>query len=338
MLRLVLPADPGELRLPPAGAAIASLRGQTMGTYWTVSMTGSDMPPLLDLRRGIIAILDEIIASMSHWDPASRLSAYNAASPGSWVDADADLIQVLNYALSVAAESDGAYDPTIGALVDLWGFGPAGGRDDAPSDAEIVSARAQAGWQRVRVDAVAGRIFQPGGIRLDLSSVAKGFAVDQVSHYLTAQGVTSHLVDIGGELRGWGIKSDAQPWWVMLEQPLGRSGQPGGTPTRIALHGLSVATSGDSRRFLTAANGTHLSHSLDPRTGYPVPDRLAAVTVLHQDAMVADALATALTVMGYEVGLDWAAARNIAALFALRDRDRVTEILSPALAALAEAA
>lgn len=337
MLRLVLPSDTGEVRLPPAGAAITGLRGQTMGTYWTVSMTGSDMSPLLDLRRGIIDILDGIIASMSHWDATSRLSAYNAAPPDTWVDGDADLIRVLDYALSVAADSGGAYDPTIGALVDLWGFGPAGGRDHVPSNADIDAVRELAGWDRVRIDAGAGRILQPGGIRLDLSSVAKGFAVDQVSHFLTAQGITSHLVDIGGELRGWGIKSDAQPWWVTLERPVGRSGQPGGTPTRIALHGMSVATSGDSRRFLTATDGTRLSHSLDPRTGYPVPDRLAAVTILHQDAMAADALATALTVLGPEVGLAWAAARNIAALFALRDGDRITEMLSPSLAALAEA-
>ncbi|WP_445376437.1 FAD:protein FMN transferase [Niveispirillum fermenti] len=332
-LRLILPADAPEAALPPVGVPVTRLSGQTMGTYWSVALVAPGGPPPLLLRRGIIAILDDIVASMSHWDPASDLCRYNAA-PRGWVAVDGGLAQVLETALAVAADSGGAYDPAIGGLVDLWGFGPPGPVAAPPSAAAIAAALAAPRWNEIRVEPA--RLWQPGGVRLDLSAIAKGHAVDAVSRYLSDRGVTSHLVDIGGELRGWGIKHDANPWWVTLEQPVGRDGRPGGILTRIALHGWSVATSGDSRRFLMGPDGARLSHSLDPRTGRPVPDDLAAVTVLHRDCMMADVLATALTVLGPRAGPDWAAARGIMALFVLREGRGLAERATPALAALAE--
>ncbi|MFV3126133.1 FAD:protein FMN transferase [Niveispirillum sp. KHB5.9] len=334
-IRLILPADAPEAALPPATAPVVRLSGTSLGTYWSVAIIAPKGPEPLALRRGIIAILDRVIASMSHWDASSALCRYNAADRG-WVDGDADLIKVLSTALSVAADSGGAYDPAIGGLVDEWGFGPPGPVDTPPDAARIAALLSGPRWRDIKVGD--GRLWQPGGVRLDFSAIAKGYAVDLVSRYLAERGVVSHLVDIGGELRGWGIKHDATPWWVTLEQAVGRDGQPGGLPTRIALHGWAVATSGDSRRFMAGADGQRLSHSLDPRTGRPVPDDLAAVTVLHADCMMADVLATALTVLGPDHGLDWAAARGIMALFVCRDGAGITETLTPALAALAEEA
>src|SRR5262249_56326246 len=131
-------------------------------------------------------------------------------------------------------------------LVDLWGFGPAGPRVATPATADIIRLRERCGWQRVEVDVAHRRVLQPGGISLDFCAIAKGFAVDAVSRHLDAHGVTSHLVEIGGELRGRGVKADGMPWWVELESPA-LSAQP--ERTLVALCGLSIATSGDYRRY-----------------------------------------------------------------------------------------
>lgn len=332
-LRLILPLEAPEAMLPPADAPVVRLSGTSMGTYWSVALIAPNGPPPLILRRGIVAILERVVAVMSHWDPTSDLCRYNH-SPAGWVPVDPSLCNVLSAALTLSAQSDGAYDPAIGGLVDAWGFGPPGPVALPPDGDHIRALLSGPRWADVRVEEA--RLWQPGGVRLDLSSIAKGYAVDCVARYLSAQGVISHLVDIGGELRGWGIKHDATPWWVDLEPVTGRDGRPDGMPTRIALHGLAVATSGDRNRFMIGADGRRLSHSLDPRAGYPVADDLASVTVLHADCMMADALATALTVLGPDVGPDWAAARGIPALFVQREGTGVREMMTPALAALAE--
>jgi thiamine biosynthesis lipoprotein len=332
-LRLILPHDAPEAMLPPADAPVVRLSGTSMGTYWSVALIAPKGPGPLILRRGIVAILDRVVAVMSHWDRASDLCRYNDSLRG-WVPVDPSLCEVLSAARHLSADSGGAYDPAIGGLVDAWGFGPPGPVACPPPDERIAALLSGPRWTGIRVED--GRLWQPGGLRLDLSSIAKGYAVDCVARYLTDQGVVSYLVDIGGELRGWGIRHDAAPWWVDVDRATGRDGRPGGILTRIALHGLSVATSGDSNRFMTGLDGRRLSHSLDPRTGRPVPDDLAAVTVLHADCMMADALATVLTVLGPEEGPGWAAARGIMALFVRRVGAGVVEIMTPALAALAE--
>jgi thiamine biosynthesis lipoprotein len=332
-LRLILPHDAPEAMLPPADAPVVRLSGTSMGTYWSVALIAPKGPSPVNLRRGIVAILDQVVAVMSHWDRASDLCRYNDSPPG-WVSVDVSLCAVLSAALTLSMESGGAYDPAIGGLVDAWGFGPPGPVAEPPPDEQIKTLLSGPRWADIRVEGA--RVWQPGGVRLDLSAIAKGYAVDCVARYLAGQGVVSYLVDIGGELRGWGIKHDATPWWVDLEPVTGRDGRVGGMTTRIALHGLAVATSGDRNRFMIGADGKRLSHSLDPRTGYPVADDMASVTVLHADCMMADALATVLTILGPEAGPDWAAARGIMALFVRRLDMGVAEIITPALAALAE--
>src|SRR5690606_37277231 len=162
------------------------------------------------------------------------------------------------------------------ALVDLWGFGPAPRRASAPAAAEIEEARARGGWRRLRLDPVHLRAWQPGGLQIDLSSIAKGYAVDLLAQWLHAHGIHHFLGEVGGH----GFRRDGQPWWVGLEQPLARDGQAlaGLAPTVIALHGLAVATSGDYRRYFEDA-GQRYSHTIDPRSGAPVAHALASVSV-----------------------------------------------------------
>src|SRR5687768_10559502 len=269
------------------------LQGATMGTTWSVKLvvTRGLLP---EIRRGIEARLDRVVAQMSTWEPESDLSRFNRAPAGRWHALPDACVTVLAHALAIAADTAGAYDPTVGPLVDLWGFGPAPRRQTRPPARAIAAARARTGWDRLTLDARARRVRQPGGMSIDLSSIAKGFAVDEVAAHLRARGVTSYLVEIGGELCGHGVKPDGAPWWVALERPPGAAiAASGAGDLIVALHGLSIATSGDYRRFFEDG-GRRYSHTLDPRTGCPVDHGVASVTVLHPECMIADAMATAL--------------------------------------------
>jgi thiamine biosynthesis lipoprotein len=333
MRRVLVPRDIAP-RPPPLGV-VHALAGRTMGTTWSVRLVGARQMDLQALEAGIRRELDLVVGQMSHWEPGSDLVRFNQAPAGAWQALPAPFMDVLQYALSVAADSDGAYDPTAGALVDLWGFGAQGRHDEPgfqpPGDPAVAAARSRCGWQCLQLDAAGCRARQPGGLRLDLSAVAKGYAVDRVARHLDARGFHDHLVEVGGELRGTGLKPDGQPWWVQLEPVEGHASE-----TVVALHGLCVATSGDYRRCFHHAGVRH-AHTLDPCSGRPVTHGAARVTVLHRDCMAADALSTALTVLGPDAGLDWATQRGLAALFVTRRADGgFDERMTPACEALAQ--
>ncbi|MEI9851314.1 MAG: FAD:protein FMN transferase [Sphingomonas sp.] len=296
-----------------------------MGTRWSARIV--DAPP--DAARGIGRVLDRIVAQMSHWEPGSDIGRFNRAPPGRWQPLPDEFALVLAAALDVAEASGGAFDPAMGALADLWGFGPPGPRDGLPSPGEVAAAFAGSGRAHIEHDPSRRRARRLAPAALDFSGIAKGYAVDAVAEYLRALGLADFLVEIGGEYRGEGIKPDGQPWWVDLE-PV-----PGSAPAgiRVALHGLSVATSGDYRRHFTAG-GRRYAHTLDPRTGAPLANGVASVTVLHAQCMRADAWATALTVLGPEDGPATAEREGLAMHMVVRDGAGFRELLSPALAAM----
>jgi thiamine biosynthesis lipoprotein len=316
---------------PPPAGGVSSFRGATMGTSWSVQLVAPKLLPLLDVLTGMQKELDRVVAQMSTWDAESDLSRFNRAPAGTWHVLPEEFFAVLAYALSVADTSGGAYDPTIGPLVNLWGFGPEPKRTAMPSGRELDAARARCGWRQVLLEPEGRRVFQPGGLYVDLSAVAKGFGVDQAARYLLGNGVRDFLIEVGGELRGEGTKPDGTPWWVALEHPPSHGAAP--TETVAALHGLSIATSGDYRKFVEI-DGRHLSHTLDPRTGHPVAGKPASVTVLHAECMQADALATAITVLGADAGMRFAEARGLAALCLTRTGVGFAERMTPAFAAM----
>jgi len=293
-----------------------------MGTSWSVRIAAPPEALAAGIEPAIGAALDRIVAQMSQWEPESDLSRFNRATPGSWTSLPPEFAQVLGAALDVAARSDGAFDPAMGALADQWGFGPSGPRTRAPDIAGI-------GERRIDFEPLLLRVRRTAGAALDFSGIAKGYAVDAVAACLRAMGLEDFLVEIGGELRGHGIKPDGQPWWVDIEQAPGVAVR----PIRVALHGLAIATSGDYRRHFEA-DGRHYAHTLDPRTGAPLANGVASVTVLHAECMRADAWATALTVLGPEAGLATAEREGLAMHMVVREGRRAREILSPALAAM----
>ena len=322
------PPFAGDLRI----LVVKHLGGETMGTSWSVRLAVAPGTDVSSIQTGIDAVLSRIIDEMSTWVPSSHISRFNAAPAGSRHRLPDGFFRVLSTALDWAQRTDGAYDPTLGASVDLWGFGPRADAKTAtiPEESAVCSARNRGGWQRVLLDKVARTARQPGGLALDLSSIAKGFAVDEISRFLLRLGIANHLVEIGGELRGAGLKPDGTPWWIELEKP--RDAADLGDML-LALVGCSVATSGDERRYFELSSKRY-SHTLDPRTGAPVAHELLSVTVVASDCMTADALATALLVMGPEKGLEFAEANDVAARFVRGGGARLVEQLSPAMAAM----
>lgn len=320
---------------PPAGVVQHTLNGASMGTSWSARVLAAPGTSVgATLSAAIQHELDQVVAQMSHWESDSDLSRYNDAPAGTWRQLPGGLHTVLQYALKVADDSGGAYDPCAGALVNLWGFGARKRYDQAgfraPSADAIATLVARADRARIQIDVAGQRLLQPGGVQLDLSSVAKGYAVDRMAHCLDALGWHHYLVEAGGELRGAGVKLDGQPWWVELE---GVPGAAQAGASRVALHALAVATSGDYRRYFDYG-AARAAHTLDPRTGAPVANGVASVTVLHRDCMGADALSTALTVMGAELGLAYAERHALAARFLLRREGRIEERHSSAYAAM----
>ena len=321
-MRIAVPAhlDASTLADRDSRATIGKLVGETMGTTWSVQFATRPHIDAARIRVLIEARLADIVAQMSHWEPESLLSQFNRADGGQWTTLPVDFATVMAKGMAIAEWSDGAFDPTVGQLVDLWGFGPKG-PCPAPAPQDIRRGLDRSGWQRLAYDATTHRIRQPGGLSQDFSGIAKGYADDAVADMLVGQGLRHILVEIGGELVGRGMRPDGDPWWVDLENPPGALC----APLRIALHGLAVATSGTYRRG---------HHSIDPRTGLPVHNGVVSLSVIDRSALAADAWATALTVLGTVAGLNLAAERQIAARFVVQEGEITTEHLSPALKAL----
>lgn len=324
----------GRAPTRPPGPTILDLSGETMGTTWSVRLAPPPGLAAEAAREAVEAELARQVAHFSHWDPRAELARFNGAPPGFYAVSE-PFWTLLNAALDLADDTDGAVDPTLGALVDLWGFGPPGPRPagDLPTDEDIAAALAVSGWKGLRLNRAMRAVQQIGGMKLDLSGIAKGHAVDRVSDRLTELGATHHIVEIGGELRGRGVRPDGQPWWVELQQAPG-------TPaprTLVALFDLAVATSGDWIRGFDR-EGRRYGHTIDGRTGGPLDNGVASVTVLADTAMYADAMATALAVMGPDEGPAFAGAMNLAAAFVVRGDSGLTETLTPAFRAMLEEA
>ena len=286
-----------------------------MGTGWSLAFAAPENVTNANLVAALEDVFARVIRQMSGWDRESDLCRFNRAAPG-WRKLPPDFHRVLSRAVEIAEITGGAYDPSLGARVDALGFGP--GFDQAGT---------QNSWRDIKLDPDASRAFQPGGVTLDLSSIAKGYAVDLCAQSLKTLGAPSFLMEIGGEFVGEGVKPDGKPWWVELE--LSDLGPAPGEPahTDVALVNLALATSGD---FVRRRDG--VSHLLDGRTGAPVSGVLSGVSVMHESAMEADGWATALFALGPEAGMAMAAAQGLAAVFARRTPEGARVDLSPSAA------
>jgi FAD:protein FMN transferase len=306
-----------------------TLNGATMGTTWTVRLgnipAGVSVPAL---RAEIEALLERVNAQMSTYREDADISRFNRAAAGEVLTMPEDFTRVLSAALALAEATGGAYDPTVGPLVNLWGFGPDHSLDRIPPEDELAAARRQVGWQRIVFNPGSGALTQTGGLMLDFSSIAKGYAVDLIAERLLQHGIDNHLVDIGGDLRTRGQRPDGRPWRIAIERPLAGSRE---VHSVLSPGNLAMATSGSYRNFFRD-QGRDFSHSIDPRSGYPVQHALVSVTVLHESCMQADALATALSVLGPVEGLAFAQEHGLAVMMLVAGDEAVEEIMTPEFA------
>jgi FAD:protein FMN transferase len=311
------------IRRQGAAEEAAVLSGPTMGTTYRVTIPRLPAGATAGaIGREVRQLLERIDATMSTYRADSDVSRVNRAASGEWVPVSADTASVAAAAIAMAKLTDGAFDPTIGPLVDLWGFGPAGPSVRMPDAHAIAATRDRIGYALLEVRHDPPRVRkQRHGVRIDLSGIAEGFAVDGIADTLDRYGISDSLIELGGEMRCRGRHPAGRPWTIAIEAPALAATQ---AHMYVEPADAAIATSGDYRKFFMA-DGRRYSHVIDPRTGRPVDHRLASVTVIGGSALPADALATALLVMGPEAGWAFAEERHMAALFITRYESGFTD-------------
>lgn len=319
----------GACAPPPPTPVLHELRGEALGTTWSVKWLG-DRPSEAEADAAIRGALAEVDQRMSSWRQDSELSAIRAA--GGPVAVSEETAEVIAAALALAQATGGAFDPTVEPLMEVWGFRKER-REHAPTDAEVEAARARVGWWKVRLDRADGRpTVDGGGTALDLSAIAKGHAVDRVSHALSALGAADQLVEVGGEVRAHGA-GPAGPWRLGVDRPEEGLAPGAELAAVVELVNASLATSGNYRS-VRELDGQRVVHTMDPRTGRPYASAVASASVVAPDCRTADGWATALMVLGEAEGLAAIEARpDLEALLLVSTPDGFREVRSSGMAA-----
>lgn len=295
---------------------IRRFQGPIFGTGYHVTVYAElNETNYKELATGIQAELERVDALMSTYRDDSELSRFNRAPIGVPFFLSPETAEVIRESLRIARLSDGAFDITVGPVVNLWGFGPGERPLEVPDQVALAAALARVDIHALHLEGNKIRKSKP--VYIDLSGIAKGYGSDRVAEYLLAQGIDDFLVEIGGEIRTHGMKPDGSPWRIAVEKPRvdERSVQ-----RIIDLGAAAVATSGDYRNYYEF-EGQRYSHTIDPRTGKPITNDVASVTVISERSATADALATAFTVMGADAALKVAERENIAVYFIVRSND-----------------
>ena len=322
-----------------AGLAIVSVtkndtvhyQGDTMGTNYRVTVVVPVYKALTRdfreklLKKTIDEELARVNALMSTYDPNSELSRLNSHQSEEPFPISADTAKVLRLALEIAQKTNGAYDPTVGPLVNLWRFGPEDRPEKVPSDEEIAAAKQRVGWDKIKIIEQPGVDSQPQyavvksdpNVYIDLSSIAKGFGVDCVTALLIQGGYKNFLVDVGGELRSSGKNVAGKDWSVGINSPVLTDNALAKT---VSLSDKAIATSGDYLNFYEL-DGVRYSHIIDTQTGRPITHKTASVSVIDDSCMTADAWATALLALGAEQGKPLAKENGLHVIFLVRDGD-----------------
>lgn len=315
-----------SIRAEETVRTVREFRGQTMGTTYMVKVAGHDSVSDDEIRFAVDAELRQVSDEMSTYLDSSEISRFNASESTDWFAVSPSFAEVVQQALEISQLTNGAFDVTVGPLVNAWNFGPERSKS-IPDAAEVARIKASVGFKNlsVRLDPPALRKSIPD-LQVDLSSIAKGHGVDRVIAVLEGLSVINAFVEIGGEVRTVGDKPGGA-WKVGIQLPdVERD-------TILVAHamlknekaGNAMATSGDYRNYYVL-DGKRYSHTIDPRTGSPVEHELASATVIAPNCMLADAWATAMCVVGPESALDLAKANGLSVLLAERDGNRDFEV------------
>lgn len=311
----------------PSSLAQHEYSGATMGTTFKVKVVvAADQEPAEDLSQQLQQVLDDIEGQTSTYLRESELSRFNEHISTDWTRVSQQLCRRVEQALKISQKTNGAFDITVGPLVNLWGFGPTGGRDKPPEDAEIDALLARVGFDKLQSDCEVPALRKAHArLFVDLSGWAKGFAADELAAVLIGDGMDNFLVEVGGELRVQGLNASGEAWRIAIEKPSadGRDIQ-----SVVNISNTGLATSGDYRNFFEY-EGSRYSHTIDPRSGRPVTHQLASVTVMHESAATADGLATALLVLGPDDGIALATELGVRAIFVVRGPQGLQSFSSP---------
>ena len=293
---------------------VLTISGTKMGTSYHITVIADQLPPD-DLEQQIEQLLAKVDNSMSTYKKDSEISQFNRLPVGQTMAISQEFSEVVKISRQIWQLSNGAFDPTIGPLVDLWGFGPDERHESIPSSKTIELTKAQIGFDSVVLDEY--KLSKTKAVSIDLSAVAKGYAVDRVADLLEMLALPDYLVEIGGEIRVSGFNADGVAWRIAMEQP-----QLFAEVDRVInITDIAVATSGDYRNYFEK-DGVRYSHTIDPVTGRPIVHNLASVTVLTQSCAEADAWATAFSVLGVEQSLKLAEQLDIAAYMLVRQNEQ----------------
>ncbi len=296
------------------------INGSTMGTYYTVKLVSRESikdSELDDLEHDIAKSLGEINSLMSSYDDDSEISRFNRAPIATRFGLSTPTFEVLSQSVDIYNLTDGAFDISVSPLIELWGFGASDSPLETPTRKAVDLAKANVGLNQLTLDLSDSTATKLRPVQINVSAIAKGYAVDRVANFLNQFEPLGFLVEVGGEIRASGYKASGDPWRVGIEVPTQSSRS---SHTTLALKNRSIATSGDYRNYIDL-EGVRYSHTLDPRTGYPVEHKVTSVSVLADTCAQADALATALMVMGETEGLAFAAQNNLDTLFIVKAGD-----------------
>jgi thiamine biosynthesis lipoprotein len=261
----------------------------------------------------IDAILKQLLQDMSNWEPNSELSTFNKSTSLAPIEVSEGLRRVLAESIRLGNLSEGKLDVTIGPLINLWGFGPDYRPEKVPTDAELEVAQARTGLKYLTLDGNKLSKAIPD-LYIDLSTIAKGYAVDLIAEYFESKGLHNYLVEIGGEMRVKGFKHTGELWHVAIEKPLSEERS---VHQIIIPKDNALATSGDYRKYFES-NGQRFSHIIDPESGKPINHKLVSVTVIHPSSMTADGLSTAMMLMGEKKALAFAEENELAAYLIIK--------------------
>lgn len=311
------------------------LSGETMGTTWSVVLRPAPAVNAVELKQQLQELLNHINALMSTYDQTSEVSRFNRQTTSDWFDLSDETFAVVELAQLISAQTAGAFDISVGPLVDLWGFGATEPEQTPPEEDLLKEVLAGVGYEHLRLRAHPPAISkQVPALRIDLSAIAKGYAVDILAEHLGRLEVENYLVEIGGEMKMSGYRYDGTPWRIAIEKPLEGIRT---VETVLLLTDIALATSGNYRNFYEV-DGQRYGHTIDPDSGRPIRHKLASVTVLDPSCARADALATALMVMGEERGKQFCEEHNIAAYFLVHEKTGLVSYSSSAFHALLDKA
>lgn len=302
-----------------------TLRGDIFGTFFEVTLGAQHADADLErIEAGVMATLNEVDRQMSTYRDDSALNRINRAPLQQEVAVDDELFFVLQRSETIAGQTRGRFDHTVGSLVNSWGFGPDGRVTERPSTELIEERLEQVGYHFLILNEDDQTALRTSDIFVDLSGIAKGYGVDAVSEYLLEQGVDNHLVNIGGDIRAQGQRDSTTHWRIGLEAPV-----EGRQVVRhiLPIKNVALVGSGDYRNYFEH-QGVRYSHTIDPTSGMPISHNLAAVTVISDNATDADGYSTAMMVMGPEEGLAFANRHDLAVLFITRESGEYNSLMS----------